>query len=120
MLEVKRALDAHGHALLEMPTGTGKTVSLLSVITSYQLAHPDAGKLVYCTRTGKYVRRRPSALSLVAASSSCSTARVFLCAALLRSRRSIFYPNRQLHERTYTRSRSAGDGESRGGAQARY
>ena len=40
------------HCLLEMPTGTGKTVSLLSLITSYQFAHPDkAGKLVYCTRT---------------------------------------------------------------------
>ncbi len=40
------------HALLEMPTGTGKTVCLLSLITSYQYAHPkSAGKLVYCTRT---------------------------------------------------------------------
>jgi len=34
-----------------MPTGTGKTITLLSLITSYQLAHPDVGKLVYCTRT---------------------------------------------------------------------
>ena len=51
MLEIKRALDAKGHALLEMPTGTGKTISLLSIITSYQLSHPDIGKLVYCTRT---------------------------------------------------------------------
>lgn len=34
-----------------MPTGTGKTIALLSLITSYQLAHPDSGKLVYCTRT---------------------------------------------------------------------
>jgi Rad3-related DNA helicase len=37
--------------LLEMPTGTGKTVCLLSLITSYQFANPSAGKLVYCTRT---------------------------------------------------------------------
>mmetsp|Transcript_10674 Transcript_10674/g.39175 ORF Transcript_10674/g.39175 Transcript_10674/m.39175 type:complete len:789 (+) Transcript_10674:294-2660(+) len=51
MLEIKRALDAKGHALLEMPTGTGKTICLLSIITSYQLSHPDIGKLVYCTRT---------------------------------------------------------------------
>lgn len=51
MLELKRALDAKGHCLLEMPTGTGKTITLLSLITSYQLAHPDLGKLVYCTRT---------------------------------------------------------------------
>jgi DNA excision repair protein ERCC-2 len=37
--------------LLEMPTGTGKTVCLLSLITSYQFANPSAGKLIYCTRT---------------------------------------------------------------------
>ena len=34
-----------------MPTGTGKTITLLSLITSYQLQHPEVGKLVYCTRT---------------------------------------------------------------------
>lgn len=36
---------------LQMPTGTGKTITLLSLITSYQLEHPEIGKLVYCTRT---------------------------------------------------------------------
>ncbi|GBG00047.1 DNA repair helicase [Raphidocelis subcapitata] len=51
MAELKAALDARGHVLLEMPTGTGKTITLLSLITSYQLAHPEVGKLVYCTRT---------------------------------------------------------------------
>lgn len=35
----------------QMPTGTGKTITLLSLITSYQLAHPETGKLIYCTRT---------------------------------------------------------------------
>jgi DNA excision repair protein ERCC-2 len=34
-----------------MPTGTGKTVCLLALITSYQFAHPEVGKLIYCTRT---------------------------------------------------------------------
>eukprot|EP01071_Lankesteria_metandrocarpae_P012565 Lankesteria_metandrocarpae@DN6040_c0_g1_i1.p1 len=34
-----------------MPTGTGKTVALFSLITSYQYAHPEIGKLYYCTRT---------------------------------------------------------------------
>lgn len=48
---LKQSLDAGGHCLLEMPTGTGKTVCLLSLITSYQYANPSAGKLVYCTRT---------------------------------------------------------------------
>ncbi|KAL7554735.1 hypothetical protein ACHAWF_018562 [Thalassiosira exigua] len=51
MRALKQTLDAGGHCLLEMPTGTGKTVCLLSLITSYQLAHPNCGKLVYCTRT---------------------------------------------------------------------
>eukprot|EP00636_Phaeomonas_parva_P005982 CAMPEP_0118854258 /NCGR_PEP_ID=MMETSP1163-20130328/2524_1 /TAXON_ID=124430 /ORGANISM="Phaeomonas parva, Strain CCMP2877" /LENGTH=819 /DNA_ID=CAMNT_0006786953 /DNA_START=512 /DNA_END=2968 /DNA_ORIENTATION=+ len=50
-LEMKRALDAPGHAVLEMPTGTGKTVCLMSLITSYQYARPEMGKLIYCTRT---------------------------------------------------------------------
>ncbi|KAL9180696.1 hypothetical protein ACHAXT_011149 [Thalassiosira profunda] len=51
MKALKQTLDAGGHCLLEMPTGTGKTVCLLSLITSYQMAKPDCGKLVYCTRT---------------------------------------------------------------------
>eukprot|EP00730_Choanoeca_flexa_P003137 TRINITY_DN11302_c0_g1_i3.p1 TRINITY_DN11302_c0_g1~~TRINITY_DN11302_c0_g1_i3.p1 ORF type:complete len:779 (+),score=155.49 TRINITY_DN11302_c0_g1_i3:1682-4018(+) len=52
MQEIKRALDAKGHALLEMPSGTGKTVSLLSLIVSYQLGYPGRiGKFIYCSRT---------------------------------------------------------------------
>ena len=37
--------------IAQMPTGTGKTITLLSLITSYQLAHAEVGKLIYCTRT---------------------------------------------------------------------
>ena len=51
MVELKQALDNKQHCMLEMPTGTGKTITLLSLITSYQLAHPEVPKLVYCTRT---------------------------------------------------------------------
>lgn len=52
MTELKRALDAKGHCLLEMPTGTGKTIALLSLITSYTLSKPtNPVKLLYCTRT---------------------------------------------------------------------
>lgn len=51
MLELKRALDDKGHVLLEMPTGTGKTVCLVSLITSYQFQYKQTGKLIYCTRT---------------------------------------------------------------------
>ncbi|KAI1295878.1 General transcription and DNA repair factor IIH helicase subunit XPD [Halotydeus destructor] len=52
MCELKSCLDAKGHGLLEMPSGTGKTVSLLSLIVSYQLFKPHSlNKLVYCSRT---------------------------------------------------------------------
>ncbi|XP_077996565.1 general transcription and DNA repair factor IIH helicase subunit XPD-like [Glandiceps talaboti] len=52
MQELKRALDAKGHCVLEMPSGTGKTVSLLSLIIAYQKAHPlEVTKLIYCSRT---------------------------------------------------------------------
>ena len=59
MSRLKEALDVGAgggaqrrHCLLEMPTGTGKTVSLLSLITSYQATHKlKVGKLIYCTRT---------------------------------------------------------------------
>lgn len=53
MRSLKHALDSSsgGHALLESPTGCGKTVCLLSLICSYQYAHPKTGKLIYCTRT---------------------------------------------------------------------
>jgi len=41
-----------GHALLEMPSGTGKTTTLLSLIVAYMKANPlDLTKLVYCSRT---------------------------------------------------------------------
>ncbi|KAF7392632.1 general transcription and DNA repair factor IIH helicase subunit XPD [Vespula maculifrons] len=52
MLELKRGLDAKGHCLLEMPSGTGKTITLLSLIVAYMLEHPlDVTKLIYCSRT---------------------------------------------------------------------
>ncbi|KAK6018787.1 DNA repair helicase [Ostertagia ostertagi] len=52
MQEVKKAIDAQGHCLLEMPSGTGKTVSLLSLVVAYMRRFPDRlDKLVYCSRT---------------------------------------------------------------------
>jgi len=36
MVDLKKTLDVRGHCVLEMPSGTGKTVSLLSLIISYQ------------------------------------------------------------------------------------
>ncbi|GAA5873221.1 hypothetical protein JCM8547_008605 [Rhodosporidiobolus lusitaniae] len=53
--DLKRSLDAHGHCVLEMPSGTGKTVSLLSLIIAYQHHEREMGrperKLIYCSRT---------------------------------------------------------------------
>jgi DNA excision repair protein ERCC-2 len=52
MTELKKTLDAKGHCVLEMPSGTGKTVTLLSLIIAYLRANPDSlHKLVYCSRT---------------------------------------------------------------------
>nr|GMD15577.1 DNA repair helicase XPD [Ipomoea batatas]GME09007.1 DNA repair helicase XPD [Ipomoea batatas] len=66
MLELKRALDAKGHCLLEMPTGTGKTIALLSLITSYQLSKPaDKIKLLYCTRTVHEMEKTLAELKLL-------------------------------------------------------
>ncbi|KAI8887472.1 DNA repair helicase [Backusella circina FSU 941] len=52
MCDLKRSLDAQGHCVLEMPSGTGKTVSLLSLIVAYQMQYPEQNrKLIYCSRT---------------------------------------------------------------------
>src|ERR1700761_3206411 len=51
MCDLKKPLDAGGHCVLEMPSGTGKTVSLLSLIVAYQQHHPEKRKLIYCSRT---------------------------------------------------------------------
>ncbi|KAI5449382.1 TFIIH/NER complex ATP-dependent 5'-3' DNA helicase subunit [Naganishia albida] len=51
MADLKKTLDAGGHCVLEMPSGTGKTVSLLSLIVSYQQFYSRARKLIYCSRT---------------------------------------------------------------------
>ncbi|ORX96056.1 DNA repair helicase [Basidiobolus meristosporus CBS 931.73] len=51
MVDLKRSLDAKGHCILEMPSGTGKTITLLSLILAYQQFYPDNRKLVYCSRT---------------------------------------------------------------------
>jgi DNA excision repair protein ERCC-2 len=43
---LKKTLDATGHAILEMPTGTGKTICLLALLTSY-LSHRTKYKKVF-------------------------------------------------------------------------
>ncbi|KAJ3071405.1 DNA-dependent ATPase of the nucleotide excision repair factor 4 complex [Podochytrium sp. JEL0797] len=51
MRDMKKALDAKGHCLLESPSGTGKTVSLLALIVAFQQHYPEKRKLIYCSRT---------------------------------------------------------------------
>ncbi|KAI7867866.1 hypothetical protein BDF14DRAFT_1799987 [Spinellus fusiger] len=52
MCDLKKALDAQGHCVLEMPSGTGKTISLLSLLVAYQMQYPEQHrKLIYCSRT---------------------------------------------------------------------
>lgn len=51
MCDIKRTLDVGGNCILEMPSGTGKTVSLLSVTIAYQFHYPEKRKLIYCSRT---------------------------------------------------------------------
>ena len=51
MRTLKSLLDNEGHGILEMPTGTGKTVCLLSLTISYIKFRKPNFKLVYCTRT---------------------------------------------------------------------
>ncbi|XP_954558.1 rad3-like DNA helicase-related, putative [Theileria annulata] len=65
MKSLKNVLDSKGHAVLEMPTGTGKTVALFSFVSSYQLAKPELGKLVYCTRTIHEMEKALNELSVV-------------------------------------------------------
>ncbi|KAI0054070.1 DNA repair helicase [Auriscalpium vulgare] len=62
MCDLKRTLDTTGHCVLEMPSGTGKTVSLLSLIVSYQQFFPIKRKLIYCSRTVPEIEKALSEL----------------------------------------------------------
>ncbi|KDN37186.1 hypothetical protein RSAG8_10318, partial [Rhizoctonia solani AG-8 WAC10335] len=54
--------DLPGHCVLEMPSGTGKTISLLSLIVSYQQFYPTKRKLIYCSRTVPEIEKALSEL----------------------------------------------------------
>lgn len=51
MTDIKKTLDVGGNCILEMPSGTGKTVSLLSITIAYQMTYPEHRKIIYCSRT---------------------------------------------------------------------
>jgi Rad3-related DNA helicase len=57
MVALKKTLDSGGKGVLEMPSGTGKTVSLLSLIIAYQADQPEKRQLIYCSReSASYLR----------------------------------------------------------------
>lgn len=51
MSDIKKTLDTGGNCILEMPSGTGKTVLLLSLTVAYLMHHLDHRKIIYCLRT---------------------------------------------------------------------
>lgn len=51
MCDIKQTLDRGGNSVLEMPSGTGKTISLLSLTIAYQMYYSDHRKIIYCSRT---------------------------------------------------------------------
>jgi DNA excision repair protein ERCC-2 len=83
------------HCMLEMPTGTGKTVTLLSFVTSYQQHCAETGepvpKLVYCTRTVQEMEKVLKELKEVTKYrlSECGKAECDILAIGLSSRRNL-------------------------------
>lgn len=51
-------LDQGGHCVLEMPSGTGKTVTLLSLIVAFQQNSAESRKLIYCSRECNIILHR--------------------------------------------------------------
>ena len=49
---LKQIVDKNCHGIIEMPTGSGKTISLFAFAYSYKVQYPDkVQKIVFCTRT---------------------------------------------------------------------
>jgi DNA excision repair protein ERCC-2 len=66
MKNLKAILDDKSHGIIEMPTGTGKTVSMFALCTSYKLAYPDRlSKIVFCTRTLSQLQKATEELRAV-------------------------------------------------------
>lgn len=66
MNNLKEVIDAGGHGLIEMPTGSGKTVSFFSLVVSYQQQFPEKlKKIVYCTRTLSQLEKATEELKLI-------------------------------------------------------
>ncbi|OAF68694.1 hypothetical protein A3Q56_03566 [Intoshia linei] len=52
MHQLKTILDSKGHGILEMPSGSGKTICILAISVIFLIRFPKKfEKLIYCTRT---------------------------------------------------------------------
>lgn len=131
MCQLKKCLDAKGHGVLEMPSGTGKTISLLALIVAYQLKHPRSlKKLIYCSRTipeiekvveelhklNKYYIEMEGDSSMIGL---CLTSRKNLCIHPLASRQKdgkavdgMCYSMTASHKRSRNREKNEGDIEN--------
>ncbi|KAF8944229.1 DNA-dependent ATPase of the nucleotide excision repair factor 4 complex [Haplosporangium gracile] len=94
MCSLKQTLDAQGHGVLEMPSGTGKTVSLLSLIVSYQQHYPEKRKLIYCSRTVPEIEKALAELKrLVEYRKSCGLNETILGLGLTSRRNLCLHPS---------------------------
>ncbi|KAF9317665.1 DNA-dependent ATPase of the nucleotide excision repair factor 4 complex [Podila horticola] len=94
MTSLKQTLDAQGHGVLEMPSGTGKTVSLLSLIVSYQQFYPEKRKLIYCSRTVPEIEKALAELKrLVEYRKSCGLQESILGLGLTSRRNLCLHPS---------------------------
>ena len=63
---LKESLDEGSGGIVEMPTGSGKTASMFSLVCSYKLAHPERiSKIIFCTRTVSQLEKAASELKLI-------------------------------------------------------
>ena len=79
MRELKYSIDNNGHGLIEMPCGTGKTITILSFLIAYKRKRPDIINKIgqgfsyfsyfYCTLVQSW--RSPSTLSIRCVSDLC-------------------------------------------------
>ncbi|KAG0281183.1 DNA-dependent ATPase of the nucleotide excision repair factor 4 complex [Linnemannia gamsii] len=94
MCSLKQTLDAQGHGVLEMPSGTGKTVSLLSLIISYQQHYPEKRKLIYCSRTVPEIEKALAELKrLIEYRKSCGLNETILGLGLTSRRNLCLHPS---------------------------
>lgn len=90
MCELKKTLDVKGHCLIEMPSGTGKTTSLLSLIVAYMIRHPAIiSKLIYCSRTVSEIEKAIEELRILSIYYENENVKCNLLGVILSSRKNL-------------------------------